>query len=330
MGMRKALRSAIGSRPNSKDIERLYEPHSRGSILVAAVFDAFFSVYVRRTRDLIRIARAGGAQISQDMHPDLVNRLAETATKTADNFLNICIRALDYCPPVDILFGDFLRAMITADHHLFQDDKYGYRAALIDAFRSRGIFPESVTSFSEESLLWEHPEVTSNDDIPRCTGLEYDVLITEDEPEKRYKQMLNNANALHAFARKNARKLGLSTDPKLKIQVRRFNMKHHVSDNGQLVVEFVVQITQSREVPIDKDYSGSPSFKFRGGITLILGQDGQVRYIIRKRLENNRLTTQRNYLLMRASNLPMAPYVDMNTLYDRASKADFRMIHRGY
>ena len=36
MGMRKALRSAIGSRPNSKDLERLYEPHSRGSILVAS------------------------------------------------------------------------------------------------------------------------------------------------------------------------------------------------------------------------------------------------------------------------------------------------------
>ena len=62
MGMRKALRSAIGSRPDSKDIERFFEPHSRGSILVAAVFDAFFSVYVRRTSDLMRIARAAGGQ----------------------------------------------------------------------------------------------------------------------------------------------------------------------------------------------------------------------------------------------------------------------------
>ena len=35
MGMRKALRSAIGTHPNSKDIEKLHEPHSRGSILVA-------------------------------------------------------------------------------------------------------------------------------------------------------------------------------------------------------------------------------------------------------------------------------------------------------
>lgn len=333
MGMRKALRSAIGSRPNPKDIERLYEPHSRGSILVAAVFDAFFSVYVRRIRDLIRIASAGGAQISVDnMHPDLVNRLAETATKTADNLFNICIRALDYCPPVDILFGDFLRAMITADHHLFPVDKYGYRAALIDAFRSRGIFPGSVTSFSEESLLWEHP-----DDIPRCTGLDYDVFTAEDEAEKNEKQKVNNFNALSAFARSNAKKLGLSTQPGLEEKIR-YTVMFHVSDNGRVAHELVVQITQSRDVPIDKDYSGSSSFKFRGGITLILDKRGRVLYIIHKSIdekkdggENNRLTRQRDYLHMRQSDFPMASYVDRNAVYDRALKeANFRMIHRGY
>jgi hypothetical protein len=341
MGMRKALRSAIGSRPNSKDIERLYEPHSRGSILVAAVFDAFFSVYVRRTKDLMRIARASGAQISPDnMHPDLVNRLADTASKTADNFLNICVRALDYCPPVDILFGDFLRAMITADHHLFPDDKYGYRAALIDAFRSRGIFPESVTSLSEESLLWEHPEYTGNedDDIPNCTGLSYDVFLTENEAEKRKQQMVNNAKALYAFARNNAKKLGLSTDPKLKIEVRRFNAMYHVSDNGRLAAELVVQITQSIDVPFDKDHRDSPSFKFRGGITLILDKTGQVLYIIHKSIddkndgsENNRLIRQRDYLLMRESDLAMASYVDTKAIYDRVTReADFSIVHRGY
>ena len=35
MGMRKALRSDYEYRPNSKDIERLLQPHSRGYILVA-------------------------------------------------------------------------------------------------------------------------------------------------------------------------------------------------------------------------------------------------------------------------------------------------------
>src|SRR5215213_3158848 len=208
MGMRKALRSALGTHPESNDLEKYFEPHLRGSILVAAVFDAFFSVYVRRTSDLMRIARAGGTSgLSDDIHPDLVNRLAETATKTATHFLNICIRALDYCPPVDILFGDFLRAMITSDHDLFPDDRYGYRAALIDAFRSRGIVPENVNSYSEESLLWCPPEVTGTDDddlLLRCEGLQFDVFNAED---KEYVKALQKKNAiiLHQFAVKNAK-----------------------------------------------------------------------------------------------------------------------------
>jgi hypothetical protein len=159
LGTRAALRSALGSRPNSKDLEKLFEPHDRGAVLVAAVFDAFFSVYVSRTRDLMRLARAGNTLAApHDLHPDLANRLAGEAAKTAEHFSNICIRALDYCPPVDIQFGDFLRALITADYDLVPDDPFGYRAALIEAFRLRGIRPEGVTSYSEDSLRWCPPE----------------------------------------------------------------------------------------------------------------------------------------------------------------------------
>jgi hypothetical protein len=347
MGMRKALRSALGTPPNSKDLEKYFEPHKRGSILVAAVFDAFFSIYVRRTSDLMRIARAGGMAgggLSDDLHPDLVNRLAETATKTATHFLNICIRALDYCPPVDILFGDFLRAMITSDHALFPDDRYGYRAALIDAFRSRGIVPENVSSYSEESLLWCPPEVTDTGDDEdddhnplRCEGLQFDVFNTED---KEYVKALQKKNAiiLHQFAVKNAEKLDLSTDPDLKIWVGSFHEMHRMSDDGKLMFDIVVEFTQRREkVPLDPADPNSPTFTFRGGTTLILDQNGWVRYAIKKSIgdkkdddKNIRLKRQRDYLLMRQSEMGLAPYTDERTVFERAMKADFGLIHRGY
>src|SRR5262249_57972033 len=88
---------------------------------------------------------------------DLVGRLAREASKVAGQFLNICIRALDYCPPVDIKFGEYLRALITADADLVPDDKYGYRTAFIEAFRNRGIYPWDVKHLSPGSLLWEPP-----------------------------------------------------------------------------------------------------------------------------------------------------------------------------
>ena len=78
--------------------------------------------------------------------------------RTAKQILNMCIRALDYCPPVDIGFGDYLRALITADMDLVPDDDLGYRVALIDAFKRRGIYPRDIRTLSEESLSWKKYE----------------------------------------------------------------------------------------------------------------------------------------------------------------------------
>ncbi len=70
---------------------------------------------------------------------DLTNRLADEAATIAGHCLEICIRALDYCPPIDITFGEYLRALITADRTLAPDDPLGYRVAFANAFRARGI-----------------------------------------------------------------------------------------------------------------------------------------------------------------------------------------------
>jgi hypothetical protein len=105
---------------------------------------------------LIRIA-TGGSGILPDgeLHPDLVNRLAKEAAKTAGHVLNICIRAIDYCPPIDITFGGYLRAIITADCDLVDEDPKNYRLAFIDAFKRRGIYPKGIKTLSVESLRYE-------------------------------------------------------------------------------------------------------------------------------------------------------------------------------
>ena len=50
----------------------------------------------------------------------------------------MCIRALDYCPAVDITFGEYLRALITADIDLVPEDPLGYRVAFMEAFQKQG------------------------------------------------------------------------------------------------------------------------------------------------------------------------------------------------
>jgi hypothetical protein len=160
-----SLREAIGQRnkdgtwvpadPNPADYQTTPEPHDRGSLLVAAVFEAFLTMYKGRVKDLLRIASGGSGILGEgELHPDLVNRLADEAATTASHVLTMCVRALDYCPPVDVTFGDFLRAVITADHDLVEDDRHRYRLAFIDAFRRRGIYPQGIRTLSEDSLRY--------------------------------------------------------------------------------------------------------------------------------------------------------------------------------
>lgn len=159
-----SLRDAIGKTdpvtkewkatiPTGNEYGEVMEPHARGSILVSAVFEAFISIYKSRIKDLLRIATGGTGVLPQgELHPDLVNRLSTEAAKAAGHVLNMCIRALDYCPPVDITFGDYLRAIITADADLVSNDNRDYRLAFMEAFRRRGIYPKGLKTFSVESL----------------------------------------------------------------------------------------------------------------------------------------------------------------------------------
>ncbi|MFL5746786.1 MAG: hypothetical protein ACJ751_19060 [Niastella sp.] len=160
-----ALRDAIGEKdangnwqikkPDPMEYEQEMESHKRGSILVAAVFETFLNIYKKRVADLLRIATGGSGVLPDgELHPDLVNRLSNEASKTAGHILRICIRALDYCPPVDITFGDYLRGIITADFDMVKDDEWGYRIAFVEAFRKRGIYPKGIKTLSVESLVY--------------------------------------------------------------------------------------------------------------------------------------------------------------------------------
>lgn len=151
---RAALRDFIDTDPDPDALAGTTEPHARGAILVAAIFDAFLSIYRARIDPILRmsgIRLADGAHL----HPDFVSILAKEAGKSADHVLRMCIRALDYLPAVDVRFGEFLRAIVTADSDLIADDRLNYRLAFVEAFRRRGIFPENCLSMSPDNLLWE-------------------------------------------------------------------------------------------------------------------------------------------------------------------------------
>ncbi len=135
------------------------EAHDRGAILVAAVYEAFISIVEKRNRDLIGLATGGSGLLpAGQLQPGLVDRLTHETCKVASQVLRICIRALDYCPPVDITFGDYLRAMMTADLDQVAEDTLGYRTAFLQAFRARNLLPPALRTVSIETLAWKRPK----------------------------------------------------------------------------------------------------------------------------------------------------------------------------
>lgn len=319
MKMRGGLRSAIGTPPNSRELDAKTEPHDRGSILVAAVFDAYFTSYIKKTRDLMVIASAN-ANTKADLHPDLVNRLADEASSTAKEFEHICIRALDYCPVTDIHFGDFLQALITADYDLVPDDKYGYRSAFIDAFRSRGIRPYA-SSYSEEALRWGGPDVRASSTL-QCSGM-FALLRQQTTDENFRLKQKHDAELIYKFALQHAVELGLDPVDKNNspINVFSFHPVLRTAPDGRPLLEMVAQILQTLTIPDD---TGAPKVKVHGGAALVFNVDGTVRYAIHKRA--SRLAAPQSEFQMQLRNSSaLSPYQDAST-----AQINFRALHRGY
>jgi len=296
-GMNSGLRSGLGTPVDSTDINIKTEPHDRGSILVAAVFDAYFTIYERRTYNLFRIFRAGGGTTENgDLPLPLAERLAAVASGTAEQFFAICARALDYCPPVDITFGDFLRAVLTADLDFHPDDPDGVRDAFMQAFRLRGIVADGAAAFSEDSLFW--PKVKTKPKPLEVKGLVFGNPNGLTTSEKN-----TNGRVLRAFANKNAALLGFRPSRK-PIEAPSFHPMFHTGQDGRLFVNMVVELVQTVDTPFGDTNPGT--FPMRNGVTLLIAQDPpdgdvrpapRVRFVIQKLWSQAREDRVRNYYL---------------------------------
>jgi hypothetical protein len=286
------------------------EPHELGSVLLSAIFEAFVTVYKRKSAPYIRMATQGTGllQPSAELPADLLEMLSHLASRLAGQFLSICIRAVDYCPPVNLDFGEYLRAIITADADLVPDDPWAYREALIEAFGRRRIYPDGVKSLTEDALLWEAPLKTF-----KIRKLDFGSLRFSGDPGSPAsdRELRRQACVLGAFVTQADRlaHFGLvaKDDPLLKGDrvglptIESIRSSRRVGPDGQTVFDLVAEITQCRTV---RGGGGHPDFDFYGGSTVILGPKGEIRYVIRKKItDKEQIERQRDYMLRRSAQL---------------------------
>lgn len=267
------------------------EAHELGSVLLSAVFHAFIEVFERYTGPVKRSLATyqGGLSVQG------IRWLAAQASALARRFLNVMIRAIDYCPPFHCTFGEFLRAAITADHDLMGDEGADYREIIIASFRRFGVEVSDVDTLSEESLLWQAPEGGSIV-VPaldfRHLGLVfrggYCDWPTDDGgfQVRAAGEALASAICLPAHA--NSFGLHPPGGDYGTPCINSLRTLRRVMSEGNVNFDLVAEVIQKRKV--DEGV-------FLGGSTVIVSSTGVVRYAIAKHVHSERrLQAQREWL----------------------------------
>ena len=338
MGGRGALRDAIGGfdangawqrrKVEPADYRNIQEPHARGAILVGAVFDAFLAIYNRRIADLLRIYTQGtGVLPSGAIHPDLVHRLASEAAKSARHVLSMCIRALDYLPPVDVTFGDYLRGIITADFDLVEDDDLNYRVAFVECFRKRGIYPRDLETLSVSTLRWDTVQVdripVGYQSIVGALKRFSDQCFYMPGRRKLFEATRAQRRALHGklekvFAVSPKFPTALGIAPDLRFEVHELRRALRTGPDGNTIPQVIGALVQSRPINVNGQQR-----EFLGGSTIVLDLSvPTIKYAISKRVKSTSREALTTAFLREAESDPLRAL-----LVEPGRKEPFALLH---
>lgn len=275
-----ALRRSVALPPKKTYLAstQAAEAHNCGEVLVAAVLNAFVAVWVNRLQAL-------GTESKLDRA-----RAAEEGAELADHLLNACIRALDYCPPTDIEFGDFASALLTVDAELNPaDDKYELRTQLRAAFASFGIEPACPGLPGREPGSWNPP--------PAETPFVYDRTHFESlrsDPDELFRFLWENREAFRLHNEAHTRVL--SVRPCMRMGRDGFILRETVVEYHQTLQLFAHElhtlgIAKPDGMPDDTQVT------LYGGNAVIFDEYGHVKYNIGKSiLDAARQTVRLDYL----------------------------------
>jgi hypothetical protein len=295
----RALRRSVEIEPDPELIKQpeYNEPHKRGEILVAAVMNAFVEVWSERLKGLgnkpaedeqTRAGRRRNQTSMKDRGSYVYRRLdrqrvVEEGANIADYLLTMVIRALDYAPPTDLEFCDFLSAMLTADYEIRPDDsKYRFRKTILASFSSYGMEPTSKGSV--EKGVWEPPD---------CT-LKYDRIHLE--------SMLRDRDEMFRFIWENRAELGLEEEAYTRVLSVRPCIRVNPDDGFTLretVAEYIqILVLEARElkhlgIKTPKGMPRHQEVTLYGGGTLIFDEFGHAKFLVRNRLLNPTRQTRR-------------------------------------
>jgi len=238
------------------------EPHQRGEVLVAAVSRTLLRMWHER---LVKLVQRGA--------PVSVQLAAEEGAKSASHLLSMCIRAIDYTPPIEFLFEDFLDAIIASDTEVAPEDDHHYRKALTDVFTSYGICDP----------------VDIDQDVSRPEGrLDYSSLHLDElknDPDEVFRFIWENARALDI---KTQYYLAVETvEPARRVGPDGFVVYETAASYVQLLDGSVARLarlaeSQGGKLEIPPGLDPATRLQIQGGGALIFDEFGRAKFHQRK------------------------------------------------
>ena len=272
-----ALRRSINLRPGRDyaAMPEFQEPHRRGELLVAAMMNAFLEIWIRR------LDRIGFIEARKRDRSLVIDEGAEVA----EHLLTMSIRALDYCPPTDLSFSDYLSALLTIDREVVPDDsRFNYREVLLKSFAGYGILPGDD---ADKDGTWR-----------RC---DLDLVYSR----THFDSLLRDKEEVFRFLWENREPLGISQDGYVEVETVRpsfrigpdgFILRETVAEYVQIMTLEVGELKNALGIDPPKDMLRALSWKrvrIFGGGALIFNEYGQLKYQIRNRIEDARRQSAR-------------------------------------
>jgi hypothetical protein len=239
-------------RPGARDWQ---EPHRRGEVFAAMIMQAFLGVWVAR------LAPIRGPRIDR-------GRVAEEGARAASHLLGMCIRAIDYCPPVDFDYADFLAALIASDVEVAPEDPLCYRTAVADAFGRFGLVAPRMKSARIKVKEW-----------PSYRNFSYAALRSD--PDEAFRFVWENVALL-------------SVDPRFYLNIENVRPSVRIGPRGFVVAETVVDYVQELILSVAEfnaicaleapRFAAPPNIppktqlKLWGGGTIIFDEFGALKY----------------------------------------------------
>ncbi len=254
------------------------EAHQRGELIVAATMNAFLDIWLTRL-EKVGILQRGKKDRSL---------VRDEGARVAEHLLTMAIRALDYCPPVDLRLSDYLSALLTIDQEVVPDDtKYNYRDALLRNFEAFDIRPAEG---ADTDGTWK-----------RCDR----TLIYS---RTHFDSILRSSEEVFRFIWENRGKDGLdinedgyveveSVFPSIRIGPDGFVLRETIAEYVQILTLRADELPRTLGITAPKSIPGWRRIRIFGGGALVFDEYGQLKYQISNRIEDTQRQQSRlNYL----------------------------------